>query len=211
MYIPEHFKEKNINEIKKIIDAYPLATLFTSGANGFSANHIPFLCDFNEVGPQTITGHIARENELYKESKEGDQVLVVYKAEDTYVSPNWYQTKKLTHKVVPTWNYQAIHFHGVISFFEDKKLLLAVLGKLTKIHEKKIGENLPWKIRDAPREFIEKKLSAIVGIKINVSRFEAKSKLNQNKEVVDFKSVKKKMVQIRKKSLYLAMEKLKIK
>ena len=92
-----------------------------------------------------------------------------------------------------------------------KNYYLQLLGKLTKIHEKKIGENPPWKIKDAPSEFMEKKMSAIVGIKINVSRFEAKSKLNQNKEVVDFKSVKKKMVQIQKKSLYLAMEKLKIK
>jgi|TARA_B110000037_G_scaffold6703_1_gene7196 transcriptional regulator len=209
MYTPEHFEEKNINEIKKIIDTFPLATVFINGPNGFSANHIPLVCHFNTDGTQTILGHIARENEVYKENRNGDKVLVVYKAEDSYISPNWYSTNKITHEVVPTWNYQAVHFHGEISFFEDKKSLLGILGKLTKIHEKKIGEKEPWKIKDAPREYIEKKISAIVGIKIDVSRYEAKSKLNQNKTELDLKSVKKKMIQLKKEVLYLAMDKLK--
>ena len=211
MYTPEHFREKDINEIKKIVDVYPLATLFTSGSKGFAANHIPFLIDFNPDGSQTILGHIARENELFRENKNGDEVLVVYKAQDTYITPNWYPTKKTTHKVVPTWNYQAVHFHGRISFFEDSKSLLGVVGRLTKLHEKKSDEKLPWNIKDAPDEFMASKLLAIVGIKIDVIRFEAKSKLSQNKEEIDFKSVKNKMLQKNKKIMFAAMEKIKLK
>ena len=120
------------NEIKKILNTFPLATIVTSGNQGFSANHIPFICEFNLDGTQTILGHIARQNEVFQETTNGSQVLVVFKAEDSYISPNWYPTNKTTHEVVPTWNYQAVHFHGKISFFEDKKSLLSVLGKLTK-------------------------------------------------------------------------------
>lgn len=209
MYTPEHFKEKNINEIKKILNTFPLATIVTSGNQGFSANHIPFICEFNLDGTQTILGHIARQNEIFQETTNGSQVLVVFKAEDSYISPNWYPTNKTTHEVVPTWNYQAVHLHGKISFFEDKKSLLSILGKLTKIHEKKIGENEPWKIKDAPKDYMGKKLSGIVGVKIDVTRCEAKSKLNQNKEDIDFVSVKKKMLQLKKEILYSAMNKIK--
>ena len=211
MYTPEHFNEKDINEIKKIVDGYPLATLFTSGSKGFSANHIPFMVDFNTDGSHTILGHIARENQLFRENKNGDEALVVYKAQDAYISPNWYPTKKTTHKVVPTWNYQAVHFYGKISFFEDRKSLLGVVGRLTKLHEKKSDEKLPWNINDAPEEFITGKLLAIVGIKIDVIKFEAKSKLSQNKEDIDFNSVKNKMRQKMKKSMFSAMEKLTLK
>ena len=208
MYTPKHFKEKDLNEIKKIVDNYPLATLFTSGSRGFSANHIPFMVDFNDNGSQTILGHIARENELFIENKNGDEVLVVYKAEDSYISPNWYPTKKITHKVVPTWNYQAVHFYGKINFFEDRKSLLNVVGRLTKLYEKKSDEKLPWNIKDAPKEFMTSKLLAIVGIKIDVIKLQAKSKLSQNKEEIDFKSVKNKMLHKNKKIMFSAMEKL---
>jgi transcriptional regulator len=209
MYVPEHFSEKNINEIKKLIDNYPLATLFTSGINGFTANHLPFLIDFNANGTQTILGHIARNNQLFKENKNGDEVLVVYKGEDAYISPNWYPTKQTTHEVVPTWNYQAVHFYGKLELIEDPIFLLGIVGRLTKTHEKKINEKIPWKINDAPRDFLEKKLSEIIGIKIEVSRFDAKSKVSQNKEKIDFDAVQKKMFERNKNSISSVMKKIK--
>ena len=141
VYIPEHFEEKNQKEIQKIIDNFPLATLIAFGSKGLSANHLPFIVDYNKHGSTTLLGHIALENQLFKENKNNDEVLVLYKAEDTYVSPNWYPTKKKTHKVVPTWNYQSVHFYGRIFFLQDLKSLLGIVGRLTKIHENRIMLN----------------------------------------------------------------------
>ena len=206
VYVPEHFEEKDQKEIQKIIDNFPLATLIAFGSKGLSANHLPFIVDYNKHGSTTLLGHIALENQLFKENKNNDEVLVLYKAEDTYVSPNWYPTKKKTHKVVPTWNYQSVHFYGRIFFFQDLKSLLGIVGRLTKIHENIIGEKKPWSIKDAPKEFIKQKLSSIVGVKIEVTKVVAKSKLSQNKEIDDFNGVKKKMLQKDKHSLYEAMK-----
>ena len=210
MYLPEHFRETDKNEIKRIVNDFPLATLITTGSSGLLANHIPFLVDFNKDGSSKLLGHVAIENEIFKENKDGDDVLVVYKAEDTYISPNWYPTKKKTHEVVPTWNYQSVHFYGKINFVKDKKTLLRIVGKLTKIYEKQIGEKNPWKIKDAPKDFISRKLTNIVGIQITINKTMAKSKLNQNKELGDIIAVKAKMLEKNKKSLYFAMKDKKI-
>jgi transcriptional regulator len=133
MYLPEHFVETDINEIKRIIKDFPLATLITSSANRLEANHLPFLVDFKNNTPQSLLGHIAIGNPIYQNNKDNEEVLVVYKAEDSYISPNWYPTKKVNHKVVPTWNYQSLHFYGKIKFLKDIKSLLKIVGKLTKI------------------------------------------------------------------------------
>ena len=205
MYLPEHFRETDINEIKRIINDFPLATLITKSANGLEANHLPFLVDFKNNTPQSLLGHIAIGNPIYQNNKDNEEVLVVYKAEDSYISPNWYPTKKVNHKVVPTWNYQSLHFYGKIKFLKDIKSLLKIVGKLTKIYEMQVEESDPWTIKQAPKDFIKEKLSNIVGIQIDITKILAKSKLNQNRDTIDFNSVKTKMLEKNKKSLHNAM------
>ena len=205
MYLPEHFIETDINEIKRIINDFPLATLITKSANGLEANHLPFLVDFKNNTPQSLLGHIAIGNPIYQNNKDNEEVLVVYKAEDSYISPNWYPTKKVNHKVVPTWNYQSLHFYGKIKFLKDIKSLLKIVGKLTKIYEMQVEESDPWTIKQAPKDFIKEKLSNIVGIQIDITKILAKSKLNQNRDTIDFNSVKTKMLEKNKKSLHNAM------
>ena len=205
MYLPEHFIETDINEIKRIINDFPLATLITKSANGLEANHLPFLVDFKNNTPQSLLGHIAIGNPIYQNNKDNEEVLVVYKAEDSYISPNWYPTKKVNHKVVPTWNYQSLHLYGKIKFLKDIKSLLKIVGKLTKIYEMQVEESDPWTIKQAPKDFIKEKLSNIVGIQIDITKILAKSKLNQNRDTIDFNSVKTKMLEKNKKSLHKAM------
>ena len=205
MYLPEHFIETDINEIKRIINDFPLATLITSSANGLEANHLPFLVDFKNNTPQSLLGHIAIGNPIYQNNKDNEEVLVVYKSEDSYISPNWYPTKKANHKVVPTWNYQSLHFYGKIKFLKDIKSLLKIVGGLTKIYEMQAEESDPWTIKQAPKDFMKEKLSNIVGIQIDITKILAKSKLNQNRDTIDFNSVKTKMLEKNKKSLHKAM------
>lgn len=205
MYLPEHFIETDINEIKRIINDFPLATLITKSANGLEANHLPFLVDFKNNTPQSLLGHIAIGNPIYQNNKDNEEVLVVYKAEDSYISPNWYPTKKVNHKVVPTWNYQSLHFYGKIKFLKDIKSLLKIVGRLTKIYEMQAEESDPWTIKQAPKDFMKEKLSNIVGIQIDITKILAKSKLNQNRDTIDFNSVKTKMLEKNKKSLHNAM------
>ena len=205
MYLPEHFIETDINEIKRIINDFPLATLITKSANGLEANHLPFLVDFKNNAPKSLLGHIAIGNPIYQNNKDNEEVLVVYKAEDSYISPNWYPTKKANHKVVPTWNYQSLHFYGKIKFLKDIKSLLKIVGRLTKIYEMQAEESDPWTIKQAPKDFMKEKLSNIVGIQIDITKILAKSKLNQNRDTIDFNSVKTKMLEKNKKSLHKAM------
>ena len=205
MYLPEHFLEKDINEIKRIIKEFPLATLITSSTNGLEANHLPFLVDFKNNALQNLLGHIAIGNPIYQNIKDNEEVLVVYKAEDSYISPNWYPTKKENHKVVPTWNYQSVHLYGKIKFLKDIKSLLKIVGKLTKLYETQVGESDPWTIKQAPKDFMNEKLSNIIGIQIKITKILAKSKLNQNRDAIDFNSVKNKMLEKNKNILHKAM------
>ena len=205
MYLPEHFLEKDINEIKRIIKEFPLATLITSSANGLEANHLPFLVDFKNNALKNLLGHIAIGNPIYQNIKDNEEVLVVYKAEDSYISPNWYPTKKENHKVVPTWNYQSVHLYGKIKFLKDIKSLLKIVGKLTKLYETQVGESDPWTIKQAPKDFMNEKLSNIIGIQIKITKILAKSKLNQNRDAIDFNSVKNKMLEKNKNMLHKAM------
>ena len=205
MYLPEHFIETDINEIKRIINDFPLATLITKSANGLEANHLPFLVDFKNNTPQSLLGHIAIGNPIYQNNKDNEEVLVVYKSEDSYISPNWYPTKKVNHKVVPTWNYQSLHFYGKIKFLKDIKSLLKIVGRLTKIYEMQAEESDPWTIKQAPKDFMKEKLSNIIGVQIDITKILAKSKLNQNRDAIDFNSVKTKMLEKNKKSLHKAM------
>ena len=203
MYLPEHFKEKNENHIYDLVKSFPLSTLLCIDNDEIIANHIPiFLKNKN-----SLIGHIAKENNLHKSISNGSYCLSIFHGENSYISPNWYPSKNLNHKVVPTWNYQVVHLSGKIFFSDNKKDKIEVIGSLTNYHEKNLTKNKPWKISDAPKEYITMMLDNIVAFEIKVDKCFSKSKLNQNKSKEDFKSVLLKMKENGKNQLYKKMKK----
>ncbi len=185
MYIPKHFSESRPSEIKQIIERFPLATLVTNGQRGLDANQLPFELAEADGKPTLLRAHVARANLVWQETAQGSDVLVIFRAEDAYVSPNWYPSKHETHRLVPTWNYRVVNVHGTIRFVQDEKYLRAVVGRLTREHEARIPGNKPWRMADSPAEYIESMLKAIIGVEITVSRIDAKSKLSQNRDDTD--------------------------
>jgi transcriptional regulator len=182
MYLPAHFAETRVDELHRLMNEYPLATLVTNGADGLDANHLPFELDAS-AGTSSLgvlRAHVARANPVWKEVADGAEVLVIFHGPEHYISPNWYPSKHEAHRQVPTWNYQVVHAHGKITIRDDEKFLRGLVGRLTKVHE--AGEETPWKMGDSSREFIDSMLAAIVGIEIDITRLVGKSKLGQNKE-----------------------------
>lgn len=176
MYCPTHFKENDGHAaLIKLLETHPLATVVRASESGLVADHIPLFYENNK-----LVGHVAKANPLWKTTTDSE-ILVILQGTDTYISPNWYTTKLTTHQVVPTWNYTAIHVYGQLSAILDRQKNLEIVQNLTHIHEKNLPQ--PWSVQDAPTEYIEKMLKAIVGIKISISRIEAKWKVSQNQPV----------------------------
>ena len=187
MYLPAHFAETRLDELHRIVRAHPLGMLVTHSARGLDADHIPFELDATRGEFGTLTAHVARANPLWTQIPDGTPVMVVFRGVQGYVSPNWYPSKHETHQQVPTWNYEVVHAHGVLRIVEDEKFLRGVLGRLTRKHES--TEPKPWKMADAPREYMERMLTMIGGIEVEVLRFEGKRKLSQNRESRDVDGV----------------------
>lgn len=185
VYIPQHFAETRIEELHRIIRAYPFGALVFNGPDGLDANHIPFELDLKPDGLGTLVAHVARANSVWQDVRDGEEVLVIFRGDDAYISPNWYPSKHESHRQVPTWNYQVVHVHGAITIRDDEKFLRRVVGRLTQTHERRAQETRPWKMADAPREYIDQMLAAIVGIEIEITRITGKSKLSQNKDERD--------------------------
>jgi transcriptional regulator len=185
MYLPQHFAETDSSEVSALLRSFPLAALVVNTADGLTANHVPLM----EDGTTGLIGHIALDNDLHRQISDGHEVLAIFRGEDAYVSPNWYASKPVHHRHVPTWNYQVVHVHGKISFQHDDKTKLAVVGRLTKLHETQVNGTGAWKMSDAPKDYLSAMLDRIVAIRINVTHIAAKSKLSQNREDADFDSV----------------------
>ncbi|XYJ08233.1 FMN-binding negative transcriptional regulator [Telluria sp. B2] len=185
MYLPAHFDEPRLDALHALIRQHPLGALVTHGAQGLDANHLPFELSAQPGAPGVLRAHVARANPLWREVKDGDEVLVIFQAGDAYISPNWYPSKHEEHRQVPTWNYMVVHAHGRIRVHDDERFVRALVGRLTKTHE--ASQPAPWKMSDSPREFIDTLLGAIVGIEIEITRLAGKSKLSQNKEVRDLR------------------------
>lgn len=183
MYLPAHFDESRLDVLHALIRAHPLGTLVTHGAAGLDANHLPFLLDARAGEPGLLQAHVAHANPLWRDLRDGDEVLVVFQAGDAYVSPNWYPSKHEAHRQVPTWNYMVAHAHGRIRIRDDARFVRGLVGRLTKTHE--AAQPAPWTMADSPPEFIDTLLAAIVGIEVEVARILGKSKLGQNKDVRD--------------------------
>jgi transcriptional regulator len=182
MYMPTHFEQTHVEELHRVITEYPLGALVLNGPNGLDANHVPFLL-LPEAGARgRLIAHVARANPLWQETKNGDEALVIFRAVDAYISPNWYPSKHETHRLVPTWNYQVVHVHGRITIHDDERFVRGVVARLTRRHEARTGAERPWKMTDSAPEYIDGMLAAIVGIEIEITRMVGKWKLSQNRE-----------------------------
>ena len=183
MYLPPHFAETRPEELHRIIREHPLGVLVTQSGSGLDANHIPFEFDPDQ-GPQgTLLAHIARANPLWTDCPAGAEVMVVFRGVEGYISPNWYPSKHETHRQVPTWNYEVVHVHGRLRIMDDEKFVRGVVARLTREHE--AAEPRPWKMGDAPKDYMDDMVSKVVGIEIEIARLEGKRKLSQNRESRD--------------------------
>ena len=185
MYLPNHFVEAREEDLIQTIAAYPFGSLVMHGPNGLDANHIPFIPEQSKEGKWTLLGHVARANPLWKEATEGQEILVIFRADDAYVSPNWYPSKHETHKQVPTWNYRVVNVHGRLFVRDDARFVRGVVARLTKTHEAQAGGPRPWKMTDSAPEFIDQMIANIVGVEVEITRMVGKWKLSQNREERD--------------------------
>jgi transcriptional regulator len=183
MYQPAHFAESRVDVLHEFIREHPLAVFVTFGANELNANHIPFELDPEPAPFGTLRGHVARANPVWRTFSQDVEALLVFHGPRHYITPSWYPTKQEHGKVVPTYNYIVVHAYGPLRVVDDKTWLRGLVVKLTDKHESTRAE--PWKITDAPEDYIEKMLGAIVGIEIPVSRLVGKWKASQNQPPVN--------------------------
>lgn len=182
MYLPAHFEELDPAEIAAVVKGAPLACVVAQTAEGLIANHLPLLSGPNGV----LIGHAALANDMHRLIAETQEVLTIFRGEDAYVSPNFYPTKAEHHRHVPTWNYQAVHVYGAISFQHEEQAKRAAVGLLTRDHERRVNGAGAWRMADAPPEYMTRMLAGIVAFRIAPTRILAKSKLSQNREAVDY-------------------------
>jgi transcriptional regulator len=183
MYVPKHFEETRVEILHELIRAYPMAALVTLAPDGLDANHIPFEIDPEPAPFGTLRGHVARANALWRDFSREVQALAIFQGPDTYISPSWYPTKQETGRVVPTWNYAVVHAHGPLRAIEDRGWLRGFVEGLTNRHEASLSN--PWKVTDAPADYIEKQLGAIVGLEMPLTRLVGKWKVSQNRTARD--------------------------
>ena len=183
MYVPVHFEETRLSVQHDLIEAHPLALLITSNENGPLANLVPVLRDRTASAKGTLKLHLARANPQWKHLAAGDPCLVVFQGVDAYVTPGWYETKRETGKVVPTWNYATVQVRGRATVHEDAHWLKDQVSALTGVHE--AGQAKPWGVTDAPDDFITSQLRAIVGVEIEITDITGKWKVSQNRNAAD--------------------------
>lgn len=189
MYTPSYFKDEDLASLHRQIDATRLATLVTFDETGLQASHIPLLLEPTQGPHGTLYGHLAKANPQWKALETGAQALLIFQGADAYISPSFYAAKAEHGKVVPTWNYLAVHAYGRADVFTNPARLLRIVNGLTDKHEASRAE--PWAVSDAPADYIEKMLNGIVGFAIPVERLEGKRKLNQNRSAADIAGVSK--------------------
>ncbi|TPM30879.1 FMN-binding negative transcriptional regulator [Mesorhizobium sp. B2-3-4] len=182
MYTPPAFRDDDRDSLMATVRAARLANLVTATADGPLATPLPLFLDETEGEHGVIHGHLARANPQWRVPASGDG-LAIFMGPDAYVTPAWYATKQETGKVVPTWNYAAVHAYGPVEFFDDADRLLEVVTRLTNLHEG--TRATPWAVSDAPPDFIQSQLRGIVGLRMRVTRLEGKRKMSQNRNAAD--------------------------
>jgi transcriptional regulator len=181
VYVPAHFAAPD-DALAQLLAAPGAVDLVSSTADGLTATTLPMLYD---PAAGTLAGHLARTNTQWRDTV-GD-VLVIVRGPDAYVSPAWYASKAEHGRVVPTWNYSAVHFTGRARLHPDPAWVLDAVSRLTRLNESRRKQ--PWAVADAPTTYVEKQLRAIVGIELTIEKVEAKAKLSQNRDEADFSGV----------------------
>ena len=185
MYQPPHFVETRPDVLHALIRAHPLGLLVSNGTDGPIANPLPFLLDA-DAGPHgRLRAHLAKANPQWRSISKNTEmpVLVVFQGADSYVTPSWYETKRETGKVVPTWNYAVVQVRGRARIVDDKEWLAGQIAELTATHEAPRAE--PWQVTDAPAPFIEAQIKGIIGLEIDITEISGKWKVSQNRPIAD--------------------------
>jgi transcriptional regulator len=187
MYVPRHFAESSVDVMHALIGRHPLGALVAMTPRGLEASHVPFEIDPQPAPYGTLRCHLARANSLWRDLSSQAQVLAIFQGAESYISPSWYAAKSEHAKVVPTWNYVTVHAYGTPRVINDAAWLRKLVETLTNHHEAARAE--PWRVDDAPPDYVEKMLAAIVGVEIPVTRLIGSWKLSQNRSTADREGV----------------------
>ncbi|HEY4366306.1 MAG TPA: FMN-binding negative transcriptional regulator [Steroidobacteraceae bacterium] len=187
MYLPKHFDESRAEVLHELIRRHPFGALVANTTQGLDATHVPFEIDASAGPLGTLRCHIARANPIWRDFGATGQAMVLFQGPHGYVSPAWYPAKQEHGKVVPTWNYAIVHAHGTLRAIEDPVWLRGFVSRLTDRNEG--ARAVPWKVSDAPEEYLEKMLGAIVGLELTIERLQGKWKLSQNRSLADQQGV----------------------
>jgi transcriptional regulator len=182
MYVPPAFREDDPAALHATMEQARLSHLVTATAEGLVATPLPMVLIRDEGPHGTLYGHVARANPQWSLAPIGE-AMALFLGPHAYITPNWYAAKQETHKVVPTWNYVAVHAYGPVEFFDDAERLHDVVTRLTELHEQ--GSATPWAVSDAPEQFVAAQLRAIVGVRLPIARIEGKRKMSQNRSAAD--------------------------
>lgn len=183
MYQPSHFEETRTEVLHTLLRSHPLATLVTLTAQGLEANHIPLYLRTGGVERPTLVGHVARANPLWREADLAMPVLAIFQGPQHYISPGWYASKAEHGKVVPTWNYAVVHAKGLLRVHDDATWIRQQMQDLTTQQEAPMSA--PWAVDDAPRDYTDRLVSAVVGIEIPLDSLVGKWKVSQNQPVAN--------------------------
>lgn len=183
MYIPKVYEEVRVPVLHELIEAQPFATLVTLGSTGLFASHIPMVLQRGTATLGVLKGHVSRANAQWRDFSPTVDALAIFSGPHHYISPAWYPEKWETGKVVPTWNYSVVHAYGSLKTVEDADWLRAHIEELTDVHE--AASPTPWRVSDAPEEYVGSLARGIVGLEFTITRLEGKWKLSQNRSERD--------------------------
>ena len=183
MYIPKAYEEHRVPVLHELIDAQPFGSLVTMGASGLFASHIPMVLERDGTPLGRLRCHVSRANVQWRDFSPDVEALAIFSGDHHYISPSWYPEKQDTGRVVPTWNYAVVHAYGTLRAVHDGKWLLAHLESLTNAHE--AGFPAPWKVSDAPADYVQSQMKGIVGLELSITRLEGKWKASQNRSERD--------------------------
>lgn len=191
MYNPPANRVDDVEMVHELIDRARFAHVISHADGGFGASGLPLLLDRSVGRFGVLRGHFARANSQWQ-MLNGTPILALFPLTDGYVSPSRYPSKAEHHRVVPTWNYEVVHAHGIARIHDDAEWVRGLVSDLTDHHEaaRHDLEAVPqWEVDDAPADFIDRQLNAIVGIEIEITRLDGKRKLSQNRSDADRISV----------------------
>lgn len=178
MYVPKHFQENDDSNVLTLIQQKVLGTLIVNDTDGLCANHLPFVAVETEGQLRGLQAHIPRANPLSRQADNEIDCLAIFQLADGYISPSWYATKREHGKVVPTWNYAVAHVHGTLRIIDEPQWVRSQLDRLTDLNERYMAQ--PWSVEDAPDQYIDQMIKALVGVEIEVRKIESKFKCSQN-------------------------------